>query len=249
MRYELESSLPYPHQLHEDRRQEIGQARAFNEALTPLLARPGKCAQELETLLSRIKQHLDSAPPTPYREAVVQVQRQAEALQRGDLPSPIIAAKYVETEPAPATTAVLGGQTPDFTAPVFGSNQPEHFRRWHGKPILMVFYQPKSITATEVLQFAQSIQNMGHDAVVVLGMAMSQDAPEVLKQRDALRVTFPLLDGTGLRQSYDVEATPKVLVIDASGVVRGVYTGWGHEVPKTVLDELRRCLAQPASPR
>jgi len=44
-----------------------------------------------------------------------------------------------------------------------------------------------------------------------------------------------------LRLSYAVDATPKFVVLDADGVVRGSYTGWGPETPRGVVEELKRC--------
>jgi peroxiredoxin len=248
LRYELESRLPYTRQLYEDCRQEVQQAREFGETLQQLLPRMGKCGPQLELLASRIKKHVESAAPTPYREAVLQVQRQVEAAQRGEMPPPVVAVTHEEVEPAPAPAAV-GTLAPDFAAPSFGGSKPEHLRRWRGKPILMVFYQPNSASAADVLRFAQGIQNAGKDAVVVLGMALGQDAQLVTKQRDEMKLTFPLLDGSGLRQSYAVDGTPKILVIDAGGVMRGCYTGWGSEIPKMATDELRRWVTEPAVPK
>src|SRR5262249_57709729 len=84
LRYELESSLPYPQKLYEDRRQEITQAHAFFESAAPLLAQPGKSGPQLEALQATITHHLDRQPPTPYREAVLQVKRRVEAARRGE---------------------------------------------------------------------------------------------------------------------------------------------------------------------
>ena len=46
-------------------------------------------------------------------------------------------------------------------------------------------------------------------------------------------------DGRALRQSYAVEATPKLMVIDANGMLRGSWVGWGEETRGAVLRELR----------
>jgi len=51
----------------------------------------------------------------------------------------------------------------------------------------------------------------------------------VRKQREELHLTYPLLNGLGLRKSYTVDATPKLMVLDAEGVVRGEYVGWCQE--------------------
>ena len=36
--------------------------------------------------------------------------------------------------------------------------------------------------------------------------------------------------------------TPKLVLLDAAGVVRGTYTGWGDHVPRDILAELQRWL-------
>jgi len=69
---------------------------------------------------------------------------------------------------------------------------------------------------------------------------MSGDPDAARKQRADLKLTVPVLDGTGLRISYDVDGTPKLMLLDADGVLRGEYTGWGRETPDEVMDDLRR---------
>jgi hypothetical protein len=81
----------------------------------------------------------------------------------------------------------------------------------------------------------------------VLGLAVFGETDQVLKQRDDLKLTFPLLAGQGLRFTYAVEATPKFVVLDAQGIVRGSYTGWGRELPTLVNDELSRSPEKPSS--
>ena len=51
---------------------------------------------------------------------------------------------------------------------------------------------------------------------------------------------IPLVSGKGLRQSYAVDATPKMVVLDGEGLVRGTYEGWGREIPQAVTQELDR---------
>ena len=51
-----------------------------------------------------------------------------------------------------------------------------------------------------------------------------------------------LLSGTGLRIAYNVEATPKLVLLDGDQIVRGQWTGWGPQTAGEVLDELKRWL-------
>lgn len=238
--YELQSMLPYPQQLFEDRRREILQARAFQESAAPLLPNPAKHAPQLQALLTRIDYHL-SQPPTPYREAVLQVKRRLEAARRGELPPSPASEETLHTAPSVAT---LGKPAPDFVVTDFMSQESARLRRWAGRPVLLVFYNPTSETLTELLTFAQTL----HDTykaqdLTVLGLAVTEDAERVRKQRADMKLNFPTLAGSGLRLTYGVEATPKLVLLDSAGVVRGMYTGWGRETPTAVTEELKRSLA------
>jgi hypothetical protein len=65
----------------------------------------------------------------------------------------------------------------------------------------------------------------------------------VVREHDELGLTFPILLGTGLKLTYAVEATPKLVVLDAAGVVRDSHIGWGLETPAAIRAELRRWVA------
>ncbi|HXG13165.1 MAG TPA: redoxin domain-containing protein [Gemmataceae bacterium] len=237
-RYELESSLQYPAQLFADRRREITQARAFAEAAAPLLPAPTRFVPQLEALLSKINHHLETQPPTPYRDAVLLVKRRVEAARRGESPP------APPSEPAAVMVAALGQPAPDFVAPDFTGRESARLRRFQGRPVLMIFYSPASPTTDELLQFAQIVHDRFHDQVAVVGLAMSDDAERVRRQHADLKLSFPILNGKGLRISYAVEATPRIMVLDDAGVVRGIYVGWGRETPEEVMAEVRRWLGK-----
>jgi peroxiredoxin len=143
--------------------------------------------------------------------------------------------------------AALGRPAPEFVIPDFTSPQSAGLHRWKGKPVLMVFYSPKSVLVEEVLQLAQEIHNAGRGEVAVLALAMSQDAEIVRKQRTHLHLSVPVLNGTGLRQSYGVEATPKLMVLDDTGILRGSYVGWGRETRTAILADLKPWLSRNTS--
>jgi peroxiredoxin len=236
--YDLQSNIQYPGKLYEDRRREILQARAFQDALTPLQSNPAHWgSRPFDVLAARITHHCDSSPKTPYRDAVVQVKRSIEAAKRG------------ETPPAPPTedlmtplTAIPGRRAPTFVTTNLLTKESAHLRHWQGRPVVLVFYSPNSRTADDVLHFAQELQDRHGQAVAVLGLAITEDIEQVRRQHDGGRLTFPILSGRGLRQSYGVDATPKLVVLDAAGIVRGSYLGWGPETPEAVKHELAECL-------
>jgi peroxiredoxin len=235
MRYELEEPMQYPGELFEQREREIRQARSLAEAAAPLLSTPAKYGPDLEALMNRINYHLERQHATPYREAVLQVKRRVEAAQRGETPP----APPSDDGPEAGHAAEVGAVVPDFSAPDFATGLPTHLRHWSGRPVLLVFYNPSSPTSPEVLRFAQKMSTANPRDLAVVALSMSEDADLVKKQRADLNLTLPVLNGAGLRVSYAVEGTPKLLLLDANGVVRGTYLGWGRDTPAEVAEEVR----------
>jgi peroxiredoxin len=235
LRYELDANVQFPGQVFDDRRQEIARALSFADAAAPLLVTPLNYATELTSLLNRINHHLEHQAATPYREAVVQVKRRVEAGRRGEAAAPRPAVE------APTDVVSLGQAAPDFAAPDFNaSGATAKLRTWAGRPILLVFFSPTSPTAPELLRFGKRLQTTFGDGVAVIGMAVSDDAAAVRRLRDDLDLKLPLLNGSGLRISYAVDSTPKMVLLDADGVVREFFTGWGRETPSEVTQALRR---------
>lgn len=241
LRYELESSLRYPGQMHADRAEDIEKARAFAEAALPLLATPQKYQQQLQDVARKIDQYLKNAAATPYRDGVTQIDRLVAAGLKGE---PYVAVSV--EKPALAQVAHVGQLAPNFVAPLFG-DKPGTFtlKASQGKPVVLAFYRPSSMTAAETLRYCARLQKAQGDKVTVVGLAMSDDAKAVLTQRDQLGLGFPLANGNGLRITYDVETTPKFVVIDGKGFVRCQFLGWGAGTPQEIEDELRHCTPKP----
>jgi peroxiredoxin len=236
--YELETRSEYPRQVADDLRREVLQTHEFTEAAEPLLPDPARNANQIDALLGRIKSHADhhTVAVAVYREPLLHLQRRLEAARRGEA-APAVAP--LERE-APSTVAAIGKPVPDFLTTDFSSKDTGRLRRWKGKPLLLVFYSPTSPLAENVLRLGEEVSISSRGGVGVIGLAMSADRDAVRKQRAELRLTIPLYDGRGLRQSYSVEATPKMMVIDPDGVLRGAWVGWGEETRDAVLKELRQ---------
>jgi hypothetical protein len=239
LRYELDSSAQCPNSLAENRRREILQTLSFRDQLIPYQGDPTRYPQQLSVLLKKIEYHLENQPETPYREAVVQVRRQVEAARRGETPQDT---RREVPEPAPSR-AVIGELAPDFVATNLTGGPSARPRNWMGKPVLLVFYSPRSPTTPAVLHFAHTLGAKNAHRLVVVGMSISADPAAVRKQHEELGFPYPVHDGSGLRITYEVESTPKLMLLDSNNIVRGSWVGWGHETPAEVRDELRNWLA------
>jgi peroxiredoxin len=237
LKYELESALTYPGNHADDRRQEITQTLTFRDTAAPFLANPARSKEALEILGTRVNFALDNQTATPYREALLVVKRGIEAAKKGEMPLPT-----PETENVPRTAAEIGQVAPDFLAVDLASTKTAQLRKWTGRPVLLVFYHPASTISTELLTFAERLAATYPQGVTVVALSMSDDTELVRKQRTDLKLTVPTLNGVGLRISYNVEATPKVVLLDDQEVVRGMWTGWGPQTPHEVLAELKQWL-------
>jgi peroxiredoxin len=243
--FELQSNLRYPGRLFEDRRHEILQAHKFYESVAPMLPNPSHFGpQVFQVVEERIEQHIANQAPTPYRDAILQVKRRVEAAQRGEVP-PAAAQDEESLEPSICS---IGCKAPDFVVPDLTTRESVHLRRWLGKPLLMVFYNPTSASSADLLRFAQGVQDSQSKTVHVVAFAFSEDGALIRKQKDELHLTIPILAGKGLRQAYAVDATPKLVLIDSAAIVRGSYIGWGPETPLAVKDELRLWLPRKTRP-
>jgi peroxiredoxin len=238
LRLEMESCFQLSGQAGDSRRQEVTQALAFRDSLAPLLTQPARYGPRLATLAHKIEQHLEYQPETPYRPALLQIKRRIEAAQRGETPP-----EPPREEAAPfATGFTVGQRAPDFLAGNFTGGGSTQLRSWMGKPVVLVFYHPASPYAATLLRFAQQLQASQPRRIIVAGLCVSDDAELARRQRDELGLTIPLLSGSGLRTSFGVESTPKIILLDSANIIRGTYLGWGQDTSREVREELQRWL-------
>jgi peroxiredoxin len=230
--FQLESSLIYPGQLFRDREAEIHLYRQYSQLAENLFRAPSPDSpRRLGALAAKIAYHCDSQPPTPFRAALKALQSRLESAARGDLP-PVPSEK--ETHPASAPPA--GNSTaPDFVTAEMNTGAAVRLQSLRGRPVLLLFFDPRSASAIETLRFGQTIAQTTH--VSVLGLNVTNEAGPVLPEHE-LKLTFPLVKAAELRSAYGVDATPKIILIDGAGSIRRTFEGWGKETPSLVREEL-----------
>lgn len=236
VRYELESRLRYPGRLLEERRAEIAQVGRFTAEARPWLRLPVPHRAEIDGLLRRIARYAEHHEATPYRPALAQLKTRLEAAQRGESPPE---ENPEEAPAAPVRSAEVGRRVPDFVVSGLTGSESDRLYRHLGRPVLVIFCNPQTPTSKEALLFAKRLAEARQ--LDVLALAVTGDAETAKKQHRALALPFPLLDGRGLRRSFGVEATPRLVLLDGEAVVRAALTGWGYETPTTLTEALSRC--------
>jgi peroxiredoxin len=240
LRYDLESSMQYPALMAQDRRAEIVQALKLRDEARGLVGDPIKNARAIAALQRRIAGLVETTPPTPYRACVLQVKRMVEAAGRGEV---VNVSHTADIVPEESQVAAIGQPAPQFVASDVAGGGTSRLSKWKGKPIVLVFYNPDSFTAPELLRFAQDLHVRWGKYCSVVGLCVSDDKVKAVAQRDEMKLTLPLIHGGGMRITYKVDTTPKIVVIDAAGLVRGMYFGWGRETANEVTNELRPWLS------
>lgn len=236
--YELDSPLKYRGKMLEDRLEEIAKARKFLDEAAPLLRQPAQHRGQIDALGRRVKFYLDNHSPTPYRKAIVHLQTRLENARQGELPPE----PGAEERAAFKGPAKIGQKVPDFIITDVISQKTRRFYQFLGQPILVVYYNPASATGKQALLFAQSLYDRYSTEILILAMAVSDDADMIRKQHEDMGLSFPILDGRAMHQTFGVDGTPRVILLDGDGLVRCSVTGWGLHTPAEITEEVKNCL-------
>jgi hypothetical protein len=237
--YELVNHQFYPDGLAAERRLEIERACEFGRKLRELDASGSRAnATAYQRLLGMIEHDLQR-PVTPYRPAVQWLRQQADARRGGEAP-----ATYAPEASAAPPPIEIGQAAPDFVALDLATNSSTRLQRLRGRPVLLVFCRPNSPTAAETLRCAQSMQQRFGQTATVLVLCVADDSAAATRQRSANCPDVPILIGHDIAGpfTHDAagrEATPRFIVLDATGVVRHIGDGWGSETAGLVERALR----------
>ena len=74
-----------------------------------------------------------------------------------------------------SSVAAIGQPAPDFVATDFAGRGTARLSKWKGRPLVLVFYNPDSFTAPELLRFAQDLHVRWGKHVSVVGLCVSDD--------------------------------------------------------------------------
>jgi peroxiredoxin len=240
LRYKLDRQWTYPAgQLFESRKQDILHAVKFSREAEKYLPEHLKHAAQLDLLVARIKQYLaQREPPEPYNQVLEHVLHRIDAVRKGQI---LIQKSQDMTRPL-IQVATPGKRVPDVVIPDLINKNSMRLYELLGRPILIIFYNPHTQTGHQTLEFAKALSDKYKDQVHILGLAKTSKVAEAVQKHKDMGLTFPLLDGTGLHTTFGVEATPRWIILDANGVLRGAYTGWGFQIADQIVDDLQKCL-------
>jgi hypothetical protein len=221
-----------------DRRGEIAKAHRFSEELRVLAQKPQQYRAHLDALAHKIQYHLDHHPPTPYRKAVLHVQRSTDKARKGEA---LVEAPVEDA--SPLTALKVGQRVPDFVVTELTGSRSARLYRPPSRPTLVFFYNPATDSGRNVLRFVRILHEQMQAQVGFLALATSHDVELIRQQHREMDLPFPVMDGQGMLVTFGVDATPRFVILDADGVVRAAYTGWGTHVPRDIVAQLRELVS------
>ena len=252
VRYELDSSVQYPKPLYEDRLKDVEQTLKLSQAAEPLLGQGARQAQALGQMLKKAEKVFELYPPTPYRSAYVLEKKRVESAIRGEIPAPEpgrILEGIAGEKPQRSPGATVGANAPDFTVPRLGGQGSLALRNCRGSHVLVVFYNPSAPMTEEVmLQVQQWAKSSQGKELTILPLTVRPDHGANQNWTRLLGKELAVYDGSGLRITYGVDVTPRLVLIDKQGIVRALHEGWGGETRQQCAEDLAQLLAENPKP-
>jgi peroxiredoxin len=239
VRYDLQSRPRYPNFAFEERKKEAVKACKFSDVAQPLLKQPAANRIQIDSLLRQVVYHLDHQPETqatPYRKAIVHIKTMLEKAQKGEVPVP----SQAEEPPVLSSKAVaIGERVPDCAISSLTDEKITRLKNMHGKPIVIFFYNPATPLGKEILGYAKRLSENQAGQLGIMALAVTSDEELARNQHKEMRLTFPILDGSGLRLLFGADQTPRFVVIDCDGLVRFAQTGWGVHTSIEIEEAIR----------
>ncbi len=233
--YSLQTLHRHQGARYTDVRREVEAAYWFATELTPLLSKGRPDPHAVRALGRKIDDFVKDQPgKTGFREALESVRRRCEAAARGEAVAPTMLVTPKAEPP------IVGKPAPDFVAPLVHSAGQFRLAATRTGPTVVLFYKPGSKTSAAALTVAEALHQRYAERVAVVALAISSNAGTANRQREDLKLTMPVADGTSVRTTYAIERYPKFFVIDRRGVLLWQFEGSGPEVGYLVNEQIEK---------
>jgi hypothetical protein len=240
-KYELKEKGRPMDRTYDRYRQEIETAYLAAAEMTPLLKEARRLGPEPFNLrIARLDAHLEATEPgTPYREAVQAVRRQLEAARRGE--AVLVPDSTRELPVLPAQASPIGRPAPDFQTGEFKLSDTQ------GKPVVLIFFMPGVESADQSLAIGEAIRKKYGSRVAVAPLAVFGGKEAGTRDRDRLKLSILVYDGTSASPLYGVESFPRFYAIDGAGKVHWSFEGVGNETGYLLREQLESLLSPPVA--
>ncbi len=242
VKLELQPPTRYVGARFTDVRREAEAAYCFAVDLATVLAKSKATPSDFHIRGQKIDQFVADYPLTGgFRDAIEAVRRRCKAGAEGEsVPTAVITAAYTARPEPPE----VGKPAPDFLAPRLGTGtKPYRLAGSKGKPVLLVFFKPEEELSAASLIVTEALHKRFAGKADVVALAIGSNAVEAGKrQRDFLKLTYPVLDGTTIRDRYAVDSFPRFFLVDQTGGLFWQFEGYGNETGSLAKKKLEQLL-------
>ena len=220
-------------------RSDIEVAYLASTEIGPLVKDAARLGPEpFKQRIARLDSHLAANEPgSPFRDAVLAVRRQLEAASKGEA----IAIPEHTAEVIVRKVATVGRAAPEIMSGDFKLSAAQ------GRPVVIVFFMPGQVTAESSLTIADALRTKFGSKVHVAAFAVFAPSSAGIRDRDRLKLTVPIYDGSSAEAAYGIETFPRFFAIDAAGTLRWTFAGVGNETGKSLREQVESLLAPPVA--
>ena len=226
----------------------VSDFRAGFKAQSQLEVALTKIDQQRRPLLQQLKGQLEYAleqfRSTPYRPAMAEMLRLVEQVE----------SHPVDAEPA--TLRISGGnrigrKARNFIVRNLEKDESITLTKLKGRHVLLVFVDPTSPLSKRAFStIIDAVRTQEQETVLVMAACTQTEQAAVERLRDEVEGNYIICSAGGLEKAYKVDAVPHTVLIDAEGVLRGQFIGFGPETFPAIVDALaQQGKALQAGPR
>jgi hypothetical protein len=234
--YKQASQLRYHGQMLQER---IAEFVAAHRAQTEIEQATSLGEAQRKSKLTTVKSELAAAGAkphaTPYQPVIAEMQRRVEKT---------LAQRSSETTPtviATRATAVVGKRAANIVARSVDNNETITLKKLAGKNAVFVLADPTSDLSIAAVQTVVATLGKQKYAPVELYVVSTSSAPEAIQGlRERVPGKYTVCTGGGFDRSYGTSGVPHTIVIDAEGILRGNYVGYGPEFSAQLVSTIRQ---------
>lgn len=189
----------------------------------------------LASIASQLKFALEKAHSTPYRPALVELAKMVETSQehvghvRRPAPLTITAAKQ---------GAAVGKKARHFVIHDVEKDESMTLRKLHGKAVVVVFVDPENILSQRALKTAMEASSGDGPRAEVYAVCATTEPKAIEEMKQRVFGSYRVCKLNAIDRAYGVDVMPHIVFIDADGILRGNYHGYGPELHTALAKEV-----------
>lgn len=137
------------------------------------------------------------------------------------------------------TAAEIGRPARSFVVRRIDNGESITLKKVAGKPVLLTIADPSSELSWQAINNVVSAANKHSGRQIELLIVCTHtEAQAIASLKERLKGKYTLCTGSGLDGAYGVQGPPHTIFIDADGILRGNFKGYGPEVGPALIAEL-----------